>query len=69
MDKGKTCKTCCKLKESTNDLGRCETCQTKIETNIERLRRKNEGRKQARLDNPDKFREREKSTEKQTRRR
>ena len=32
MDKGKTCKTCCKLKESANELGRCEGCQTKIET-------------------------------------
>ena len=61
MDKGKTCKTCCKLKESINEMGRCETCQTKIEqTYIERLRRKNERRKQERIDNPDKVREREK---------
>ena len=60
MDKGKTCKTCCKLKEGINELGRCETCQTNIEkTDIEKLRRKNERRKQERLDNPDKFRERE----------
>ena len=30
MDKGKTCKTCCKLKESINGMGRCETCQARI---------------------------------------
>ena len=60
MDKGKTCKTCCKLKEGVNETGRCETCQTKIEqTYIERLRRKNQRRKLDRFDNPDKFRERE----------
>ena len=43
-------------------MGRCETC-------VERFRRKNERRKQDRLDNPDKFREREKNTEEQTQRR
>ena len=69
MDKSKTCKTCCK-KESINEMGRCETCQTKIEqTYIERLRRKNERRKQERIANPDKFREREENAGKQTRRR
>ena len=61
MDKGKPYKTYCKSKKSINKLGRCETCQTKIDqTYTERLRRKNERRKQERLDNPDKFREREK---------
>ena len=61
MDKGKTCKTCCKLKERIDAFGRCETCQTKIEqTYTEKLRRKNERRKQERLDNPDEIREREK---------
>ena len=61
MDKGKTCKTCCKLKESINEMGRCETCQARIENNyIERLRRKYERRNQERLDNPGKFQEREK---------
>ena len=70
MDKGKTCKTCCKLKESINEMGRCETCQARIDKNyIERLRRKYERIKQERLNNPEKIREREKNTEKQTRRR
>ena len=70
MDKGKTCNTCCRLKERIDEMGRCETCQTQIEqTYIERLRRKNERRKQERIDNPHKFREGEKNTEKQTQRR
>ena len=61
MDAGKTCKSCCKLKETINEMGRCDTCQTKIQrTYIEGLRRKNERRKQERLNDPDKFREREK---------
>ena len=60
MDKSKTCKTCCNLKESINEMGRCETCQARIEKNyIERLRRKYERIKQERIDNPDKFRERD----------
>ena len=64
MDKGKTCTSCCKLNESINETGRCETCQARIEKNyIERLRRKYERRKQERLDNPEKFREREKYRE------
>ena len=38
MDKGKTCKTCCRLKESIDEMGRCETCQTKREqTDNDRL--------------------------------
>ena len=70
MDKGKTCTTCRKLNENINEMGRCETCQARIEKGyIERLRRKSERIKQERLDNPEKFREREKNTEKQTRRR
>ena len=61
MDKGKTCKTCCKLKESINEMGRCETCQARIDKNyIERERRKNERRKQERIANPEKFREKAK---------
>ena len=41
-------------------MGRCETCQARIEKNyIERLRRKYERIKQERIDNPDKFRERD----------
>ena len=61
MDKGKTCNTCRKLNESINELGRCEPCQATVEkTYIERLRRKNERRKQERLDNPEKFRDKEK---------
>ena len=61
MDKGKTCNTCRKLNETINELGLCEPCQATIgkKKHIERLRRKNERRKQERLDNPDKFRERE----------
>ena len=61
MDKGKTYKSCCKLNQSINETGRCESCQARIEKNyIERLRRKYERRKHERLDNPEKFREREK---------
>ena len=42
-------------------MGRREPCQATIaKTYIERLRRKNERRKQERLDNPEKVREREK---------
>ena len=74
MDKGTTCKSCCKLKEGANEMGRCESvrlAKQKLEKQdyIERLRRQSERRKQERIDNPDKFREREKSTEKQTQRR
>ena len=64
--------SCCKLEESTNETGRCETCQGKIQKRyIERLRCKNERQKQERFDNdnPDKFREREPGTEKQAQRR
>ena len=61
MDRGKTCKTCCKLNESINEMGRCETCQARINKNyIERERRKNERRKQDRIANPEKFREKAK---------
>ena len=61
MDRGKTCKTCCKLNEGINKMGRCETCQARINKNyIERERRKNERRRQDRIANPEKFREKDK---------
>ena len=31
MDKGKACKSCCELKEGIHEMGRCETCQAKIQ--------------------------------------
>ena len=61
MDKGKTCKSCCKLKEGIDEMGRCETCQAKVGQNsIEILRCKSERKKQERLDTPEEFREKEK---------
>ena len=69
MDKGKTCKTCCSLNESINEMGRCETCQARIEKKyIERLKRKKGGSKRELtiLTNSEKE---IKDTEKQTQRR
>ena len=60
MDRGNTCKTCCKLNEGINEMGRCETCQARINKSyIERERRKNERRRQDRIANPEKIREKD----------
>ena len=59
MVKGKTCNTSRKLNESINELGRWGPCQATKEKHILKdwdAKR----RKQERLDNPKKFREREK---------